>query len=162
VVGGISPLGQKTRLPIVVDRSAQEMPTVFVSAASVDCRSNCRPPICSGSPRHLGADRYVRAFGPMITPFSVESTDIDGLLIVSMKEIDDDRGTIRELFRTSAFAEAGVEVGPWLQVNATETQQGAIRGLHGEAMTKLVAIVHGEAFGAYADVRPNRRAAARS
>jgi len=91
----------------------------------------------------------------MITPFSVESTDIDGLLIVSMKEINDDRGTIRELFRTSAFAEAGVEVGPWLQVNATETQQGAIRGLHGEAMTKLVAIVHGEAFGAYADVRPN-------
>ena len=91
----------------------------------------------------------------MITPFSVESTDIDGLLIVSMKQINDDRGTIRELFRTSAFADAGVEVGPWLQVNATETQQGAIRGLHGEAMTKLVAIVHGEAFGAYADVRPS-------
>jgi dTDP-4-dehydrorhamnose 3,5-epimerase len=89
-----------------------------------------------------------------MTPFSVETTDIDGLLVVRMKQITDDRGTIRELFRTSAFAGAGIEVGPWLQVNVTETQQGAIRGLHGEAMTKLVAIVHGEAFGAYVDARP--------
>jgi dTDP-4-dehydrorhamnose 3,5-epimerase len=40
-----------------------------------------------------------------------------------------------------------------LQVNVTETSQGAIRGLHGEAMTKLVAVVHGEAYGAYVDTR---------
>ena len=93
--------------------------------------------------------------GPTIVSFAIERTDIDGLLVIRMKQIIDDRGTIRELFRTSAFAEAGVDVGPWLQVNATETSQGAIRGLHGEAMTKLVAIVHGEAFGAYADVRPD-------
>jgi dTDP-4-dehydrorhamnose 3,5-epimerase len=87
------------------------------------------------------------------TPFAIERTDIDGLLVVRMKQVADDRGTVRELFRTSAFAEAGIAAGPWLQVNATETREGAIRGLHGEAMTKLVAVVHGEALGAYVDVR---------
>jgi dTDP-4-dehydrorhamnose 3,5-epimerase len=91
-----------------------------------------------------------------ITPFRAETTDIAGLLVVRMRQVTDERGTIRELFRHSAFAEAGgAPVGPWLQVNATETGQGAIRGLHGEAMTKLVAVVHGEAFGAYVDTRPD-------
>ena len=78
-----------------------------------------------------------------VIPFRAETTDIDGLLIVRMKQVTDERGTIRELFRHSAFAEVGAaSVGPWLQVNVTETAQGAIRGLHGEA------------FGAYVDTRP--------
>lgn len=32
VVGGISPIGQKTRLPIVLDESASHFPSVYVSA----------------------------------------------------------------------------------------------------------------------------------
>lgn len=32
VTGGISPLGQRSRLPVVVDTSASDFPTVFVSA----------------------------------------------------------------------------------------------------------------------------------
>jgi dTDP-4-dehydrorhamnose 3,5-epimerase len=91
---------------------------------------------------------------PTIVDFDVRTTTIEGLLVLTMKQITDARGTVRELFRTSAFAEAGLPVGPWPQINATETGHGAIRGLHGENMIKLVAVVSGEAFGAYVDARP--------
>jgi dTDP-4-dehydrorhamnose 3,5-epimerase len=62
---------------------------------------------------------------------------------------------VREFYRESSFLEAGLpSLGPWLQVNVTETRQGGLRGLHGEEMFKLVAVVEGEAFGAYLDTRP--------
>jgi dTDP-4-dehydrorhamnose 3,5-epimerase len=97
---------------------------------------------------------------PMTSPnsaasFQARPTKIRGLWVLTMKQVSDDRGTVREFYRASAFDAEGIPaVGPWLQVNITETQRGAIRGLHGEAMNKLVAIVDGEAFGAYVDVRP--------
>lgn len=93
---------------------------------------------------------------PKITPFEVQPTEINGLSIITMKQIEDERGVIRELFRDSALRDAGLAgFGSWKQINATETSQGAIRGLHAEEMWKLVAVVEGEAFGAYVDVRPD-------
>jgi dTDP-4-dehydrorhamnose 3,5-epimerase len=90
-----------------------------------------------------------------VRPFSAKTTAIDGLYVIEMKEVRDDRGTVREFYRESAFVEAGLpSLGPWLQINATESKHGVIRGLHGEDMYKLVAIVAGEAFGAYVDARP--------
>lgn len=85
---------------------------------------------------------------------TARSTAIAGLWQLSTKSITDDRGTVREFFRTSGFAEAGVDVPDrWEQVNLTYTRQGALRGMHGEAMTKLVGVAAGEAFGAYLDAR---------
>jgi dTDP-4-dehydrorhamnose 3,5-epimerase len=90
-----------------------------------------------------------------IIPLAVEHTEIEGLKILQMKQITDERGTVREFYRESSFLAAGLpSLGPWLQVNITETRQGALRGLHGEEMLKLVAVVEGEAFGAYLDARP--------
>lgn len=81
-------------------------------------------------------------------------TAIAGLAVITMKQVTDERGTVREFFRRSAFEVAALPaLGPFLQVNVTETRRGALRGLHAEAMTKLVAVVAGEAFGAYVDVR---------
>src|SRR5689334_11582945 len=94
--------------------------------------------------------------GAVFRPFSATPTNIDGLHVIEMKTATDERGVIREFYRESAFAEAGLpSLGPWLQVNITESKHGAIRGLHGEHMFKLVAIVTGEAFGAYVDARPD-------
>ncbi len=90
-----------------------------------------------------------------IVPFHAEPTGIAGLWRLRMKQVTDDRGTVREFYRESAFVDAGLpSLGPWVQVNATETSQGVIRGLHGEEMDKLVAVAHGEVFGAYVDTRP--------
>ncbi len=89
------------------------------------------------------------------TDLAVHTTAIDGLLVLDLKEVSDERGTVREFFRASRFDGAKLPaVGPWQQVNVTQSGHGALRGLHGEAMTKLVAVVHGEAFGAYVDARP--------
>jgi dTDP-4-dehydrorhamnose 3,5-epimerase len=86
---------------------------------------------------------------------SIDTTGIDGLLVLSMKHSPtDERGLVREFFRSSAWTEAGLpDLGPWRQINVTESLRGAVRGLHGEDMTKLVAVVMGEAFGAYVDTR---------
>ena len=91
---------------------------------------------------------------PDVTSLNVETTAIDGLLVIRMKQVSDERGTIREFFRTTAFDGNTLPALPaWRQINVTESGFGAIRGLHGEAITKLVSVVHGEAFGAYVDAR---------
>lgn len=86
---------------------------------------------------------------------SVQETAIEGLLLIEMKEAEDERGVVREFYRESSWRDAGLpSLGPWVQINVTETKKGAVRGLHGEAMYKLVAIAAGRAFGAYVDTRP--------
>ena len=88
-----------------------------------------------------------------IVEFEARPGAIEGLLVVRPKQVSDERGTIRELFRRSAFEAVGVELAPFRQINLTESRRGALRGLHAESMTKLVSIVVGEAFGAFVDLR---------
>ena len=91
-----------------------------------------------------------------LTELRARETAIDGLLFVTMKQVAEDRGTVREFYRESGFAEAGLPpLGPWVQVNVTHTRQGALRGMHGEDMVKLISGVAGEAFGAWVDLRPS-------
>ncbi len=90
----------------------------------------------------------------MNVEFAVRAGAIEGLVVVTMKQVSDARGTVRELFRRSAFAEAGVELGAFAQINVTESHRGAVRGLHAEDMVKLLAVASGAAFGVYVDGRP--------
>lgn len=93
-----------------------------------------------------------------VTDMRVQSTPIDGLFVIQMKQVEDERGVVREFYRESSWQESGLpSLGHWLQINVTESKHGAIRGLHGESMHKLVAIAAGEAFGAYVDTRADSR-----
>lgn len=84
----------------------------------------------------------------------LQETSIVGLYVITPKQVTDERGTIRELFRMSWLEEKGL-VSAFSQCNNTLSKRGAVRGLHAEAMTKLVTVVSGAAFGAYVDVRRN-------
>ncbi|HVC14207.1 MAG TPA: dTDP-4-dehydrorhamnose 3,5-epimerase [Acidimicrobiales bacterium] len=88
-----------------------------------------------------------------VRPFQVEPTEISGLNVIEMKQVSDERGTVRELFRSSDMEDAGFALARWAQVNVTASRQGVVRGLHGEEMTKLVTVVAGSALGAYLDAR---------
>jgi dTDP-4-dehydrorhamnose 3,5-epimerase len=90
----------------------------------------------------------------MIIDFATRRGTIDGVVIVTLKQVTDERGTVRELFRRSAIAEAAPAFGGIEQVNVTLTHRGGVRGMHAEQMTKLVTVAHGRAHGVYVDVRP--------
>lgn len=93
-----------------------------------------------------------------VEPFRANSSNIEGLKIISTKMATDDRGTVRELFRDSVYSEVLPEtITGWKQINLTRTRKGAVRGLHGEAMSKLVTVAYGSVFGAYVDTRPDSR-----
>ena len=90
----------------------------------------------------------------MIIDFTTRRGTIDGLVIATMKQVTDERGTVRELFRRSAFADVAPAFERIEQINVTLTHLGGVRGMHAEQMTKLVTVAHGRAHGVYVDVRP--------
>src|SRR3546814_13889976 len=81
------------------------------------------------------------------------ATAIEGLHLITMKQVTDERGTVREFYRESSFLAAGLpSLGPFLQVNVTEPPRGGLRGLPAADADKLVPGVAGAAFGAYVDL----------
>jgi dTDP-4-dehydrorhamnose 3,5-epimerase len=90
-----------------------------------------------------------------IIDFTSRTGSIGGMLVLSAKQVSDERGTVREIFRRSAFEAAGISLPEFRQVNVTESRRGAVRGLHAEDMTKLTSVASGAAFGVYVDLRPD-------
>jgi len=85
---------------------------------------------------------------------SSEPTAIDGLHLIRTKVVDDERGAVREILRPTALAALGLPALQVRQVNLTFTRAGSVRGIHAEAMHKLVGVAQGEAFGVWVDLRP--------
>jgi dTDP-4-dehydrorhamnose 3,5-epimerase len=92
---------------------------------------------------------------PEIRPMTVVTTAIDDLEVITLKQVTDERGTVREFYRQSSWLESGLpDLGPFLQMNLTETRKGALRGMHAEDMVKVVSVAAGSAYGVYVDLRP--------
>lgn len=95
----------------------------------------------------------IGAMPPDVTEFDYRATAIDGLLVIRTKQVTDERGTVREMYRQSVFRTLGDAAGTPQQVNLTSSRLGTVRGLHGESMTKLVGVAAGRCHGAYLDAR---------
>ncbi len=89
-----------------------------------------------------------------ISPATAEPTAIPGLHLIRTKVAEDERGAVREILRPNTLVELGLPALDVRQVNLTFTRVGSIRGIHGEAMHKLVGVAAGEAFGVWVDLRP--------
>ena len=82
-----------------------------------------------------------------IIDFDARPTAIDGLLLLTMKQVADERGTVREFYRESAFAGAGLPpLGPVAPGQRHRDAPGRAAGHARRGHGKLVAVVAGEAF----------------
>lgn len=89
-------------------------------------------------------------------PFRFEKLDIPEVVSVTPTRHRDGRGFFSEGYRSSAFAEAGIDV-RFVQDNVARSTRGVLRGLHFQAppsaQGKLVGVVRGRIFDVAVDIR---------
>ncbi|MFE0412558.1 dTDP-4-dehydrorhamnose 3,5-epimerase [Citrobacter freundii] len=95
----------------------------------------------------------------------VETTKIEGLLILHPSVFGDDRGWFMESFNQQRFAQAledlNLPVPTFVQDNHSLSQKGVLRGLHYQnapyAQGKLVRVVQGRVWDVAVDIRPDSK-----
>lgn len=84
----------------------------------------------------------------------VQPTSIDGLIVVSWPQHDDERGFFRQTAQVSEVATLLGRDVHIAQLNHSRTVPGAVRGFHAEPWDKLVFVTAGTVLAAVADIRP--------
>ncbi len=88
----------------------------------------------------------------------VEKTPIEGLVVISPRVFEDERGYFFESFHALKYKEAGIDVG-FVQDNESRSSRGVIRGLHYQfgdsAQGKLVRVTEGAVWDVAVDLRRN-------
>ncbi len=87
---------------------------------------------------------------------AVETTPIEGLLVITPKVFSDERGYFMETYNIADFEEAGITCA-FVQDNQSASKRGVLRGLHfqiAHPQDKLVRVIKGEVFDVAVDLRP--------
>jgi dTDP-4-dehydrorhamnose 3,5-epimerase len=85
----------------------------------------------------------------------IESTKLEGILVLETKAWPDSRGFFTELYHQGRYAEAGIR-GPFLQDNLSFSKKHVLRGLHFQnprPQGKLVFPLVGEIYDVVVDLR---------
>jgi dTDP-4-dehydrorhamnose 3,5-epimerase/reductase len=90
-----------------------------------------------------------------VAGLKVQSTPIEGLLVVELELHADNRGWFKENWQRAKMVELGVpDFGPVQNNMSFNTTAGATRGIHAEPWDKFVSVARGRIFGAWVDLRP--------
>lgn len=85
----------------------------------------------------------------------VRETAIGGLYEVTLVVNEDDRGSFREVYQREKMVALGLpDLGPVQWNVSTNVSRGTLRGIHAEPWDKFIHLLHGEAFAAVVDLRP--------
>jgi dTDP-4-dehydrorhamnose 3,5-epimerase len=87
--------------------------------------------------------------------FSIESTHLNGVVVLQTELFEDDRGFFLEAFRADRFKELGLPE-DFVQDNHSGSKRGVLRGLHFQwdpPMGKLMRVTAGEAYAVAVDIR---------
>ncbi|MGQ7869264.1 dTDP-4-dehydrorhamnose 3,5-epimerase [Sunxiuqinia sp. sy24] len=86
----------------------------------------------------------------------ITETPIDGLLVLTPRVFQDERGYFLESFNARELEDAGISR-PFVQDNESKSSRGVIRGLHYQlepyAQAKLVRVIEGAVFDVAVDLR---------
>jgi dTDP-4-dehydrorhamnose 3,5-epimerase len=86
----------------------------------------------------------------------VETTAIEGLLVVRWPTHADDRGFFRQTWQRPELAQALGHEPVFRQGNHSRSVPGVLRGFHAEPWNKLIQVVRGRALCAFLDIRPDQ------
>lgn len=85
----------------------------------------------------------------------IETTEIQGVLIIKRPIFEDDRGFFRETFRKADLERRlGYAFNP-VQANHSRSKKGTLRGIHVAPWNKLVTVTRGDVQQVVVDLRKN-------
>ena len=86
----------------------------------------------------------------------IESTPLKGLLVITPKCFEDDRGFFLETYQLARYREAGI-VENFVQDNHSRSKKGVLRGMHFQVkrpQAQIVTVIRGSVFDVGVDLRP--------